>query len=262
MFFYSIKINIVVYFYGLYCHNDRYKYNKGHINMRFKQNYSTKESQKNTSNLLSNNLSMLLKQHNLNISQISQLLDIPVMTIRRLLSGETEDPRISTLKLIADYFHVSVDFLIGEDSKSFLMAEKKVKSYLIPKISWDSLSEINHPDLLKQSTEWESISLNNDEAISTNAFALESKPSMHPRFPRGTAFIIDPETTAKDGDIVLIKFKDNPDYAMKELIIDPPEWRLVPLVADSHTIQFQQDMHAIAGVVILTLLYNSRFQGS
>jgi transcriptional regulator with XRE-family HTH domain len=230
--------------------------------MRFKKSDGKKPSKKNTSNLLSNNLYILLKQHNLNISQISQLLDIPVMTIRRLLSGETEDPRISTLKLIADYFHVSIDFLIGEDSKLFLLAEKKVKSYLIPKISWDSLTTIHHKDLFKLSTEWESISLNNEEAISTKAFALESKPSMHPRFPRGTAFIIDPEPTAKDGDIVLIKFKENDDYAMKELIIDPPEWRLASLVSNSHTIHFQQDIHAIVGVVILTLLYNSRFQGN
>jgi len=232
--------------------------------MQFKPIDNARPTQKNNLSLLSTNLSILLKQHHLNISQISQQLNIPAMTIRRLLSGETEDPRLSTLKLIADYFHVSIDFLIGADSGSFLLSKQNNQSYLIPKISWDLLPMIkmtdNNHDLFKTATEWESISLDPEDAISTRVFALESKPSMVPRFPRGTVFIINPEKTAKDGDIVLIQFKKNNDYAMKELVIDLPELRLAPLVTNSHPIDLQQDLHVIVGVIILTLLHNSRFQ--
>lgn len=232
---------------------------KGKNNMRLIPGDNAHIEQKNSPSLLAHNLSMLLKQHSLSISQLSQLLNIPIMTIRRLLSGETEDPRISTLKLIAHYFNVSVDFLIGEDSHTFLLAEKKVKSHLIPKVTWDLLPNIHHQDITTVTKEWESIALSGNEVVSAKAFALESKPSMYPRFPRGTVFIIDPDTTAKDGDIVLIKFKEHNEYTMKELIIDPPEWRLSPLVTDSSTINFHQESHTIVGVVILTLLYNSRF---
>lgn len=227
--------------------------------MRFKPSDNAYIEHKKSHNLLANNLSILLKQHDLTISQLSQLLSIPIMTIRRLLSGETEDPRISTLKIIAHYFNVSVDFLIGEDSQAFLLAEKKIKSHLIPKVTWDELPNFNHKDMTTKA--WESIALSSHEVISTKVFALESKPSMYPRFPRGAVFIIDPDTTAKDGDIVLIKFKEHNEYTMKELIIDPPEWRLSPLVTNSSTINFHQESHTIVGVVILTLLYNSRFQG-
>jgi transcriptional regulator with XRE-family HTH domain len=160
---------------------------------------------------IADNLSGLLEINNLNSNQLANLLGIPMMTVRRLLSGETEDPRISTLKIISDYFGVSVDVLVGNNSQNLLMPSKKVASYLVPKISWDSLStskNIREIDF-KTLTEWQSISLNEQDTISKSTFALESKPSMYPRFPNGSIFIIDPEVMPADGDIVLVKIKLN-----------------------------------------------------
>lgn len=216
-----------------------------------------------TQNLLSENLSVLLKQHNLNANQLAQLIGIPMMTVRRLISGETEDPRISTLRIIADYFDISIDLLIGGDPRTIIAASKKIKSYLIPKINWEFLSRFdNHEKYdFDDCSEWQSISLNYNDHIGKNAFALESRPSMYPRFPKGTIFIIDPDTTPTDGDIVLIKIRENNEFTLRELIIDPPEWRLSPLISDSNTIYFSIDRHAIVGVSLLTILYNPKFNG-
>jgi transcriptional regulator with XRE-family HTH domain len=213
--------------------------------------------------LIAENLSALLKQHNLNANQLAQLLGIPMMTIRRLMSGETGDPRISTLKMIAEYFNVSIDLLIGAEQKNILLPSKKIKSYLIPKISWETLSKfVSVEDVdLKDWAEWHTLSLNDNYSISKKTFALESRPSMYPRFPKGTIFIIDQNTKPADGDIVLIWLKENNEFTLRELIIDPPNWRLSPLVTDSDTINFSADSHEIIGVSLVTMLYNAKLSG-
>ena len=225
--------------------------------------FQGKLDKNNKKKSISNNLAALLKQQNLSGGQLAQVLGIPMMTVRRLLSGETEDPRISTLKIIADYFNISIDFLIGDDPRNLLISSKKIKSYLIPKVGWDSLTRIKNIDEFYSSDwhDWQSISLSDNDAVSRNSFALESRPSMYPRFPKGTIFIIDPTLAPTDGDIVLIKIKENNEYTLRELIVDPPNWRLSPLVLGSNIINFSMDEHEITGVSLLTMLYNPKLNG-
>jgi len=213
--------------------------------------------------LIAENISALLKQNNLNANQLAQILGVPMMTIRRIMSGETEDPRISTLKMIADHFHVSIDLLIGDVPKSVLTPSKKSKSYLVPKITWEDLSKFNNDEEFDLSTwsAWQSLSLNENDSLSKKTFALESRPSMYPRFPKGTLFIIDPNAKPTDGDIVLIRLKENEEFTLRELIIDPPNWRLSPLVMDSNLINFNSESHEIIGVSLITMLYNAKLSG-
>ena len=61
---------------------------------------------------IASNLEHLIKLRKTTDNKVAQDLNIPPITIKRLLSGETNDPRISTLKSISDYFNVSIDTLI------------------------------------------------------------------------------------------------------------------------------------------------------
>lgn len=205
---------------------------------------------------LGQNLTALIKQHHLNLTQLSQLLNIPLMTIRRLMSGETSDPRLSTLKIIADYFNISIDALVNETPISAWSSQAQHKTSLVPKIEWDKLSQIAHTPLTDLTQHWESIL--STQTLTSDAFALDSKPSLYPRFPKGTVFVIEPNTSPKDGDIVLIQFKDNNEFTFKELFIDPPQWHLASLVAETAHIDFDSNIHQIVGIVVVTLLYNSR----
>jgi SOS-response transcriptional repressor LexA len=204
------------------------------------------------------NLRSLLRLKNITITQLSNALDIPMMTIRRLLSGETTDPRISTLKLVADYFNVSVDSLMQPNSQTSLKSHSSLKPQFVPILDWDTAEKIKNINELELNTwkNWQSVNIAPQISIGINAFALESRPSMYPRFPQGTLFIIDPEVTPKDGDIVLIKIKNNHELTLRELRIDPPEWILQPLVSGSNIIAFQAKHHQIVGVNILTIMYS------
>jgi len=210
---------------------------------------------------LSINLNQLMKARHVTISQISQDLDIPTMTIRRLLSGETEDPRISTIKMVADYFKISVIDLIEGDPKNFLNALNRTKPHLVPILNWETAEKImtiNELDLINWK-EWQPISLNEQYDIGKNVFALESKPFMYPRFPQGTVFIIDPDTSASDGDIVLVKIKKNNELTLRELMVDSPEWKLHPIVpGSSNAIQYNAREYEIIGVNLITMLFNRR----
>lgn len=205
---------------------------------------------------LEKNLRMLLNEHGVSESEVAQSLNIPVMTIRRIASGETTDPRISTLKLIADYFNVSIDSLIEDNnSKSISLMSKNMPQF-VPILDWKtaaSIKSIQEIDL-KSWKEWYPIILCNQSPLSSDSFALESRPSMHPRFPMKTLFIIDQNESPVDGDIVLVKMNADGELSLRELIIDPPRWQLQPIVVGSETLFYNEKQHRIMGVIILTML--------
>lgn len=208
---------------------------------------------------LAKNLRSLLNARNISENEIAQSLDIPVMTIRRIVSGETADPRISTLKLIADYFDVSIDALMGNNEKSINLMTKKMPQF-VPILDWEIAGNINSTKEINLINwkQWQPIVFGDNASLSENSFALESRPSMQPRFPKGTLFIIDPNETATDGDIVLIKIKNSKDLSLRELIIDPPRWQLQSIVTGSEVLFYDSSLHNIMGVVVLNMLHTRK----
>lgn len=208
---------------------------------------------------ISKNLKILLKSHGVSEAEIARALDTSVMTIRRIISGETEDPRISTLKLIAGYFNVSIDSLLNDNEERSINVMTKTKPQFIPILDWKiiaanaSIKDINFSEW----KEWYPI-ISEQNYIDDLTFALESRPSMQPRFPLGTLFIINPSEKPMDGDIILIKMKQEQDLSLRELIIDPPKWQLHPTVTGSETLFFDEKKHGIVGVVVLTLLHKRK----
>lgn len=209
---------------------------------------------------ITENLHNLMRNRNMNVNQLAQELGVPMMTIRRLILGQTTDPRISTLKLIANYFNVTVDSLMEENNQTIIKNSKKTTPQFIPIITWEiakNIKSIKELDLIEWK-EWQPISLGVEDAIGENAFALESRPSMYPRFPQETIFIIDPNVNPTDGDVVLVKIKENDEVTLRELIIDPPDWLLQPITSGSNILHYSKNDHEIIGVNLLTMLYNRR----
>ncbi len=208
-------------------------------------------------NILGDNLRKLLDNNHLNITQAAAKLSLPIMTIRRLLSGETADPRLSTLTIITDYFKISIDQLVA-GIQVFHSQQQYTKPQFVPILDWQTASKINsiHELALNAWPHWQSISNNQQDLLSENVFALETKPSLYSRFPKGALFIIDPNATATDGDIVLVKIKDNNEMTLREIYIDPPEKQLQSLVPGASTLIYSEQTHIIVGVNILTMLYN------
>jgi transcriptional regulator with XRE-family HTH domain len=201
------------------------------------------------------NLEALLKAKNLNASKVAQKLGIPIMTVRRLLSGETTDPRISTLKLIADYLGVSVNSLVEDNYAALEKPAFQSRPFLVPILDWQTAEEWRTLQNLNAWPDWQPVAGYERDLINQNSFALRSRPSMYPRFPYGTIFIINPDMAPADGDIVLVKL-NNGELTLRELIIDPPEWKFYPIVTGSVVLNYLAHEHKIVGVNVLTMLYN------
>lgn len=211
---------------------------------------------------LSKNLNFLLKQKSINSNQLANALGLPFMTISRILSGKTEDPRLSTLKIISDYFKIPIDLLISKELELTNNSAINSKVYRVPKFNWENISQVTTLEKLDLSnwSEWQTFTLKVDAKLSKTAFALESKPSMYPKFPKDTVFIIAPDIYPSDGDLVLIKLKQNNEFTLRELLLDPPEKKLLSLTEESKSIDFDENEHQILGVCCLTILYDHKIK--
>lgn len=228
--------------------------------VKFMSTIATVKITKSQVKKLSKNLRALLDEHRVSENDVAQALNIPVMTVRRIVSGETTDPRISTLKLFADYFTVTIDSLIESDGKKSITLTKKNLPHFIPVLDWKTAMNIKSiKDLdLTSWKEWHPIALGNQYLLSNDAFALASRPSMQPRFPIGTLFIIDPKEDPVDGDIILIQMRKDKNLSLRELIIDPPKWQLQPIIPGSEILFYEEKQQHIVGVVVLTMLYTRK----
>lgn len=205
------------------------------------------------SKTIASNIKKLMKIHGVNEISLASALGVSKMTIRRVISGETEDPRISTISLIAEYFNVSIDALL-EDISMPINFLKKEKVNFLPIIGWEDLSNFfseKNIDL----TDWQKWYPFAQSSTKTNkkSFILESKKSIQPRYPDGSLLLINPDETPLDGDVVLIKTKDIPEISIRVLVIDSPRWILRPIIMGSETMFYNENHHEIVGVLMLTI---------
>src|SRR5438045_1634384 len=63
---------------------------------------------------ISSVLKILLNRfENMSGSELAKRTGLPISTVNRILAGSVSDPRISTLKPLANYFGITVDQLLG-----------------------------------------------------------------------------------------------------------------------------------------------------
>lgn len=70
-------------------------------------------------------LLQLIGEHKVGQAEISEATGISQSTISRLLSGHIANPSIDVVRLLAEFFKVSVDYLIGKTDDSFRFARER-----------------------------------------------------------------------------------------------------------------------------------------
>lgn len=61
---------------------------------------------------LNDNLKRLIKGNKLKIKEVSAKTGVDRATIHRLITKENENPRIKTVKALAEYFNMTIDELV------------------------------------------------------------------------------------------------------------------------------------------------------
>jgi len=191
-------------------------------------------------------------KNNISEAQLARSTGLPQPTIHRLISGDTLDPRISTLQILADYFNVTLDYLVA---KSPLLPESQMKlvqrnsQSLLPIIEWHNIATFLHDSkqfLGKNSlTDWVPTELQ----LAENAFAVRSRSCWKPNFETDTVIIIKPTTLVRDGNLALIHFIKENEFSLRKLIIDGNTKFLEPINSYNDTEKFNEN-HNVKGVVI------------
>lgn len=191
------------------------------------------------------NVRHLMNTRNISEAELARQTQIPQPTLHKILAGKTTDPRISTLQILATYFGITVDELFTGAKAYGLTTHPEIQS--IPIISWtDCIQEKSLLDHLNPSN-WEQWLV--IEHLAKQPYALISKPCMEPRFPKGTALIIDPDTSPKDGDLIVVHYPNTTEATLRELSIDGPIQLLIPISPDHEKDKLTNEIK-ILGVVL------------
>jgi len=204
-----------------------------------------------TTDDLAFNLHRLMNEKNITEAELARRTNIPQPTLHKILSGKTSDPRASTLRSLADFFGVTIDALLtGNISTSSGSTTLAVKSQSIAIISWSDCLEASKLLRSLSPTTWGHWITT--EYSSAGAFALSSKPSMEPRFPKGSTLIIDPNINPEDGDLIVVHYPNTNEATLRELSIDGPAKQLIPICKNSPPEVFSPEIREL-GVLVKSI---------
>jgi SOS-response transcriptional repressor LexA len=199
---------------------------------------------------IKNNLEFLSKKHNLTPTEISRGANVPQPTVSRLFTGTTEDPRASTLEAIANFFHITVDQLIGNQPitvSSIQDALDKKVTYL-PIFSQDKSDELVSRVEKATFANWADW-LEIEPSIPESCFAIEVKgDSMWPQFIEGTLAVINPQLKPHHRDYVLCALAEN-GIVLRQYLEEGAERLLKPINYGYNNIALKEN-DKILGVVI------------
>ena len=152
-------------------------------------------------------------------SDLARKLAIPPPTINRILSGQVLDPRASTLSLLADYFNVSIDQLIGKtalpknlpnDPSNHLQPSMAIP--VIPtSLTTDIQSTINK---VKDWFRWTTDTPSKHKAV----FAVKlDHDRLEPYFQSGTLLVVNPNLKPCEHDYIAVHLAGDNMISIKKL---------------------------------------------
>lgn len=200
---------------------------------------------------LSKILKGLMTEIGLNESGLARRTGIGQPVVHRICSGETDNPKVETLRPIANFFAISISQLIGDKP---LPADRIPGTFnpdaqgwrQIPLLNWDQI--LYWPNLNQKIVPLPTIST--DIELGQHAYAVAVRDTtMEPRFPEGTILLIDPNLKPNNLDfaIVHITGQDLPNF--KQILIDGGHTILKPLNTDFKTLLLDKP-HKFYGVMV------------
>ncbi|HLX54979.1 MAG TPA: helix-turn-helix transcriptional regulator [Aquella sp.] len=144
-------------------------------------------------NVVSNNLLDLMKKKKVTISELSDATGIAEITINKLRNGHNVNPTLSTLMQLSNYFGITVNELLGNNSNTLAI------------ISEDGTE-------ISQNMQINELNCNAD-------FAIKINHNNYSRFPKDTILFIRNQTKLRNGDYIVVK--SNSNYIICRVIIEP-----------------------------------------
>lgn len=195
-------------------------------------------------NKLAENLKTLMKLNNISPTKLARSTGIGQPVIFRIATGETDNPKLATLRPIAHFFNKSISQLIGDEP---LLSEQLYKNVM--RVPFISMADANNwPNNFDKKEHKDYVICDCD--VSKQAFAVEVQDiTMAPQFQPGTILVIDPAKEAHDRDFVVAANTKLQSATFKQLLVDSETKYLKPINTDFRTTEMTDD-HKIIGPVL------------
>lgn len=198
---------------------------------------------------IASNLKKLMERANISEHELSRRTSVKQPIIHRLLSGNNQNPKLLTLKPIADYFMLSVSQLIGEKEIESVWSGLTSKDHQ----GWVEVQLSNYHQIKSRDGLIIPKSIITENNVSRNAFAFYIvDQSMEPLFPEGCMIIIEPEIKPLHNNYILVK-TNNDETLLRNFLSISGENYINPLNSKFGTIVKISSEHEILGTVVRTI---------
>ncbi|MGB6977064.1 MAG: helix-turn-helix domain-containing protein [Gammaproteobacteria bacterium] len=196
-------------------------------------------------------LDKLMEKREITESELARRTGISQPVINRLLCGRNDNPKLTTLLPIANYFSLSLSELIGEAPlpEGFLSTtssnlEKPIVR--VPVLNWEDVIEWpkNKDNIKPIDTHVVNVS------ISVDGYALKLLDiTMGLIFPEGTLIIVDPSLQPIDRNLVIIHILGKKLPIFRQILFDMDKVYLKPFNSDLN-ITLLEKKYVILGVAV------------
>ena len=192
-------------------------------------------------------LTKLMENHGLSSTELARLTGVVQPVIYRIASGETDNPKIETLIPLANYFGITINELIGVN----LPEKNKTRSLSIfnevPLLNWDQLATLPNLQNIKISNY-----TNSHIKLSKSSFAIKlTNDVFNPKFLKDSILFFEIELKPENLDFVLIKFLEQKEITLKQILMDAADTYLKPINPDLRVIFMEnKNKFEILGVLV------------
>lgn len=159
----------------------------------------------------------LMEHFKMSEADLCRGVNLPQTTINRLLTGQTCDPRISTLAILAQFFDISLDQIIGKEKLILNPSYNQAKGSTIPVIEWTDLQTwISHENCSECDLHH---FIKTEKTLSPGSFAIKTPVACEPVFGKDSLLIMNRLHDSKplEGQMVLVEFSIG-QYGLRQVL--------------------------------------------
>ena len=204
---------------------------------------------------ISANLKRLMDREKINASELGRNIKLAQPIIHRLLTGKNVNPKLATIRPIADYFDVTISQLIGEDLLILDdQAGERAAWKQVPVLSWGDIS----PVVDGSRTVMISEQVSTDARVSDLAYAVViDTTGLEPHFPKGAKVVVEPKRRPTDSDFLVVITTEGGEPHIRQVVSDGADSYLKslnPALSKMNMIRLEH-AYKVLGVVVQVKLY-------
>lgn len=190
---------------------------------------------------------LIASSDHLSGSELAKRCGIPVSTVNRILAGTVIDPKISTLKPLADYFGVSVDQLLGYAAlpEKFNRHNQKIK----PSMALPVFQIKNFQSPSQNTNQW--FTWVSDKPTNNETFAISIETNeFEPIFSKDSILIVEPSMLPpQNNDYVAVIFEPNNTIAIKKYKVEEDDYYFLSLNPQIQALLCSSKKYHLLGVI-------------